>query len=131
MQITQNQEGSMEMRDEVLSSVGAQDLDTSSYQVTNLEDIGFNWENSQLDMGAVFRPGKGTPFSSTTFDNLSMEGSDENPIVLDEEEDKENAPSPATPESVRPTEPPRLQRSRASGAGMENVPDYIFRNLFH
>ena len=29
---TQNQEGTMEMRDEVLSSVGAQDLDTRSYQ---------------------------------------------------------------------------------------------------
>ena len=36
----------MEMRDEVLSSVGAQDLDTSSYQVSDLEDIEFNWENS-------------------------------------------------------------------------------------
>ena len=41
--ITQNQEGTMEMRDEVLSSVGAQDLDTSSYQVSDLEDIEFNW----------------------------------------------------------------------------------------
>ena len=40
--ITQNQEGTMEMRDEVLSSVGAQDLDTSSYQVSDLEDIEFN-----------------------------------------------------------------------------------------
>ena len=54
-----------------------------------------------------------------------MEGSVENPIVLDEEEDKENAPPPlsSTPECVRPTEPPRLQRSRAFGARMENVPD--------
>ena len=40
--ITPNQEGTMEMRDEVLSSVGAQDLDTSSYQVSDLEDIEFN-----------------------------------------------------------------------------------------
>ena len=37
--ITPNQEGTMEMREEVLSSVGAQDLDTSSYQVSDLEDI--------------------------------------------------------------------------------------------
>ena len=82
-------------------------------------------------MDAVFRPGIDTPFSPTTFDDKSMEGSVENPIVLDEEEDKENAaPPPSTPESVRPTEPPRLQRSRAFGAGMENVPDYVFRNLF-
>ena len=34
--ITQNQEGTMEMRDEVIFSVGAQDLDTSSYQVSDL-----------------------------------------------------------------------------------------------
>ena len=128
--VTENQEGTMEMRDEVLSSVGAPDLDTSSYQVSDLKGIEFNWENSQLDMDTVFRPGIDTPFSATTFDVLSMEGSVEIPIVLYEEEDKENAP-PSTPESLRPTEPPRLQRSRAFGARMENVPDYVFRNLFH
>ena len=127
--ITQNQEGTMEMRDEVLSSVGAQDLDTSSYQVSDLEDIEFNWENSQMDMDAMFRPCIDTPFSPTTFDDLSMEGSVETPLVLDEEED-EDAPPPSTPESVRPTELPRLQRSRAFGARMENVPDYVFRSLF-
>ena len=57
------------------------------------------------------------------------DGSVENPIVLDKEEDKENAPT--TSESVRPTEPPRLQRSRAFGARKENLPDFVFRNLFH
>ena len=117
------------MRDEVLSSVGVQDLDTSSYQVSDLEDIEFNWENSQLEMDAVFRPGIDTPFSPTTFDDLLMgDGSVENPNVLDEEKDKENVPT--TPESVRPTEPPRLQRSRAFGARLENVPDYVFKTLF-
>ena len=70
---TSNQEARMEMRDEVLSSVGAQDLDTSSYHVSDLEDIEFNSEDSQLD--SVFRPGIDTPFSLTTFDDLSMEGS--------------------------------------------------------
>ena len=110
--ITPNQEGTIEMKEKVLSRVGAQDMDTSSYQVSDLEDIEFNWEDSQLKMNAVFRPGIDTPFSPTTFDNFSMEGSDEDPIVLDEEEDKENAPPPTTPESVRPTEPPKLQRSR-------------------
>ena len=82
-------------------------------------------------MDAVFRPGIDTPFSPTTFDDLLMgDGSLENPIVLDEEEDKENAPPPTTAVSVRPTEPLRLQISRAFGARMENVPDYAFRNLF-
>ena len=58
------------------------------------------------------------------------DGSVENPIVLEEEEeDKENAP-PTTPVSEHPTEPPRLLRSRAFGAGIENVPDYVYRNLF-
>ena len=112
--ITPNQEGTMEMREEVLSSVGAQDLDTSSYQVSDLEDIEFNWDYSQLDMDAVFRPCIDTPFSPTVFDDLLMgDGSVENTIVLDEEQDKENAPPQSTPESVRPSEPPRLLRSRA------------------
>ena len=117
------------MRDEVLSSVGTQDLDTSSYQVFDLEDIKFNWEDSQLDLDAVFRPGIDTFFSPTTFDDLSMGGTVENPIVLEEEQDKENSPpNPSTPESVRPTEPPRLQSP--FGARIKNVPDYVYRNLF-
>ena len=121
--ITPNQEGTMEMRDEVLSSVGARDLDTSSYQVSDLEDIESNWENSQLDMDSVFRPGIDTPFSPTVFDDLFMgDGSVETPIVLDEEQDKENA-LPTKPVSERPTEPPRLLRSCAFGARIENVPD--------
>ena len=104
-------------------------MDTSSYQVSDLENIEFNWENSQLDMDAVFRPGIDTTFSPTTFDDLLMgDGSVENAIVLDEE-DKENAPT--TPESVRLTEPPRLQRSRAFGVRMEKVPFFGFKNLFH
>ena len=82
--ITPNQEGTLEMRDEVLSSVGAQDVDTSSYQVSDLEDIEFNWEKSQLDMDSVFRPGIDTPFSATVFNDLLMgDGSVENPIVLE------------------------------------------------
>ena len=89
------------MKEEVFSSVGAQDLDTSSFQVSDLKEVEFNWENSQLDMDAVFRPGIDNLFCPTTFDNLLMgDGSVENPIVLDEEEDKENAPPPTTPESV-------------------------------
>ena len=129
--ITPDQQGTFEMREEVLSSVWAQDLDTSSYQLTDIEDIQFNWEDSQLDMDAVFRPDIDTPFSPTAFDDLLMAGSSQNPIVLDEEEDKENSPpAPSTPESVRSTEPPRLQRSHPFGTRVENVPDYVLKNLF-
>ena len=129
--ITQNQEGTMEMRDEVLFSVGARDLDTSSYQVSDLEDIEFNWENSQMDMEAVFRPSIDAPFSPATFDDLSTEGSVENPSVLDEEEDKENAPPPTTPESVRPTEPPRLQRIWVFGARIKKYRIIILEISFN
>ena len=114
----------MEMRDEVFSSVGAQELDTISCQVSDLEDIKFKWENSQLELDAVFRPGIDTPFSPTTFYDLSVGGSVGNLIVLDKEEDEENSP-PSTPESVRSTEPPRVQRSRPFGGGKENDPNYV------
>ena len=81
-------------------------------------------------MDAVFRPGIDTPFSPTIFDDFLLgDGSVENPILLDEEEDKENAAT-RTPESARPTEPLRLQRSRPFGTRIENVPDYVHRNLF-
>ena len=63
-------------------------------------------------MDAVFRQGTHTP---TTFDDLTLEGSVEDPFVLDEEEDKENAPPPSTAVAVRPAEPPRPQRSRDFG----------------
>ena len=67
--ITPNQQGTHEMRDEVLSILGAQDLNTISYQLTDLEYIEFNWENSQLEMDVVFRPGLDTHFSPFTFDD--------------------------------------------------------------
>ena len=47
----------MEMRDEVLSIVGAQERDTSGYQVSEVDDVEFYWENDQLDVDAVFGPG--------------------------------------------------------------------------
>ena len=42
----------MEIRDEVLSSVGAQDKNRSVYQVSDLDDVEFYWENDQLDVHA-------------------------------------------------------------------------------
>ena len=128
--IAPNQQGTFEMREEILCSVGVQGLDTSTYQLTDLEDLEFSWENSELD--TVFRPDIDTPFSTTTFDNLSMEGSSvENPIVLYEEEDKENSAPTLTPVSERPTELPRLLRSRAFGATIENDPIMFLEICFN
>ena len=113
--VTPNQQGTHEMRDEVFSSVGAQEgLDTSGYQVSaEVDDVEFYWENDQLDVDAHFRPGIDTLCSPTVFEDLEMGGSAENPILLDEEEDKENSPPTTTaPVSERPTRPPALRRSR-------------------
>ena len=92
------------MGDAVLSSVGAQDMDTSGYQVSaDLDDVEFSWENDQLDVVAVFKSGIDTPFSPTAFDDLEMGSSAENPIQLDEEEDKVISPPTTKPVSERPT----------------------------
>ena len=130
--ITPNQQGTLEMREEVLSSVGAQDTDTSGYELSDLEDIEFSWEDPAVDMDSVYRPGIDTPFSPSIFDNFQMQGSTAtNPIIVDDEEDKENsAPTTTTPESERPTEPPRLLRSRPFRTRLENVPDSVYRTLF-
>ena len=50
------------MRDEVLSSVGAKDMDTTGYQVSDLDDVEFCWENGQLNVHAILRQGIDTPF---------------------------------------------------------------------
>ena len=110
----------MEMRDKKLSSVAAQALDTCSCQVSDLEDIEFNWESSQFNMDAVFRPSIDTLIPPTTFDDLSMEGSVEIPLCW-----TKKAPLPSTPESVRPTESSTLQKSCAFGGIIENIPHYV------
>ena len=125
--VTPNQQGTHELR----ADVGAQDTDTSGYQVSDLDDVELYWENSQLDVDAVFRPGIDTPFSPTAFDDLEIGGSADNPILLVEEEDKENSPpTSTTPISEGPTRPPALLRSCSLGITLENVPDYVNRNLF-
>ena len=62
--VTPNPQGTHEMKDEVLSSVGARDMDTSGYQVSSadLDDVEFLWEKDQLDVDAVFRPALILPF---------------------------------------------------------------------
>ena len=42
------------MREEVLSSVGAQDTDTTGYELSDLEDNEFSWEDPAVDMDSVY-----------------------------------------------------------------------------
>ena len=90
--ITPNQQGTFEMREELLSSVGAQDTDTRGYELSDLEDIEFSWEGPAADMDSVYRPGSDTPFSPFISDDFQIEASTAaNPITVDDEEDKENS----------------------------------------
>ena len=126
--VTNNQQGIHEIRDEVPSSVGAQDKETSMYQVSaaDLDDVEFYSKIDQLDIDAVFRPGIATPSEPTAFDELEMGGTTEETILLDEEEDKETSPPPPTSlVSARPTRPPALLRNRPFGTRTENVPEFV------
>ena len=60
--ITSYQQGRFEMRDKVLSSVGALDTDTRWYKLSDLEDSEFSWEDPAVDMDRVYWPGIDTPF---------------------------------------------------------------------
>ena len=132
--ITPNKQGTFEMREKVLSSVGAQDTDTSGYELSDSKDIEFSWEYPAADVDSVYRPGIDTLFSPSIFGDFQMEGSTAaNPIIVDNEEDEENsAPTTTTttPESERPTEPSRLLRSRPFGIWLENVLESVCRTLF-
>ena len=101
-------------------------MDTSGNQVSALDDIELYWENGQLDVDTVCRQKIDSPFFSTALDDLKMGGSARNPILLDNEEDKENS-SLTTPVFEKRTRPNVLLRSRLFGTTFENVPDYGYR----
>ena len=42
------------MKEEVLDSAGAQLLDTSGYELSDLEDIDFFWDKLQVELDVVF-----------------------------------------------------------------------------
>ena len=111
------------MREEVLFSAGAQYMDASGYKFSELEHVEFLWENTLLEMDAVFRP------VSEMLWHLEREELIENLILLDVEEDKKSSP-PTTPVSERPNQPLALLPRQLSGARIENVPVYVYRTLF-
>ena len=51
--ISPNQQGLFERREEVLSSVGAQDADAKGYELTDLEDIDFSREDPAVNIDNV------------------------------------------------------------------------------
>ena len=69
------------MRNEVLSSV---------FDPDNVE---FYYENDQLDMDAVIRAYRDTPFTPSTFNAFEMGSKAEIPILINEEQDRKNITS--------------------------------------
>ena len=104
-------------------------MDTSGYQLFDLDNLDFYWKNNALDVDVFFGRGIDTPFSPLAFDDLEMGGSAESPLLLDEKQDKESSP-PTTPVSERPTQHTALLESRPYGTRKQIVPDYVWRNLF-
>ena len=99
-------------------------MDTSVFEFSDFGDDEFYWENDQMDVYAVFRPGTDTPFPPTAFDDSEMGSSADNPILLDEDEDKKNT-RPTTKICERPTQPSALLRSCPFGTTIENVLQYV------
>ena len=129
--ITPSQQGTFELREEVVASAGAQDMDTSGYDLSDLEGIEFFWENPQVELDVVFgRPGRETFFFTNSFQRF-RDGMRRTilRIVLDVEEDKENS-TQTTPVFERLVEPPRLFRKCPSGRQIDNVPEFVYRTLF-
>ena len=118
------------MRQEVLSSVGAHDTNTRGFELHDLEEIQFSWEETALDMDNVYRPGIDTPFSPSTFDDFQMGSTAVNPIIVDAEEVKKNSASTTTTttECERSTKPPRLLKNCPFGTRIENLRDSVYRN---
>ena len=106
-------------------------MDISGFQVSDLEDFEFHWEDPDFNMDAVFLPGKNTPFTRSTFKNFELGSTAENAILVDEEQNEENSPPlPTNVLSKRPTQCPVLIRNHPFGTRIENNLDNFQRNLF-
>ena len=120
------------MRSEVLSSVGAQGVDTSGYQVSDLDVVNFYRENYWLHLHAIFRPGIDTTFSPSTFKGFEKGSRAKNPIPIDEEQDKENSPPPhpTYPVSEKLHQHHVLIKSPPLGTRIEKFPEDVNKKLF-
>ena len=71
-------------------------MDTCGYELSNLYDIDFLWENVQLEVDAVFRSGIDILFSPSAFDSLGIVGPTAKIILPDNKVVKKKSP-PTTP----------------------------------
>ena len=101
--ITPNQEGTMEMRDKMFRSVGAQDKDISGHQLSAMNDVELYWKKEQLDVDAAFRPGIETHFHQQRLTTWRSGNQQKAPTLPNKEVDKSS--TPITPVSERQTQP--------------------------
>ena len=80
-----NQQLKFDLREEVLTSARAQDMDTTGNELSNKEDIEVIQEYPQVELDAVFRPGTVLSFRQKPSIDLELaeRGSSGNPIVVD------------------------------------------------
>ena len=58
--------------DDILLSARANDMDTSGFELSDIDDIEFFWVNPPMELNYVFRPVIDTPFSWKAFENLEL-----------------------------------------------------------
>ena len=91
------------MRDEVFSSVCEQDTDAIGYQVSDLDEIEFQWEDPDLNMDATARLSIDTLFTLSSFNEYEMGSLAGNLILFDEEQNRWDFPPPTAAVSERST----------------------------
>ena len=122
--INPNQQGTLEMRYEVHWSVGARDMDTSGYQVSDLDSIESYWINDRLEVDALYRPGVDTLFVNSVWRlwDGRIRWKRHSPQRR-ELSSKNNSLWETNTSSA-------LLRSRPFGTRIENAAYYVLRNLF-
>ena len=89
--LTHKQQGKLRRRDEKLSSIGAQEMETGGYQVSDLEEFRCHWEDLDFSMKTNLRRGVDTTCSPSTINDVHIGSMAGNPIPIDEKENKANS----------------------------------------
>ena len=99
-------------------------MDTTGYQVSDLEDFDFNWKDPHLNTDAVSQPGIDTSFFPSTSNNFELGSLAENPRMTD------IRPLLETPVRERPTRPTVLMRSCPFAMFPTMFPEICLKEFF-
>ena len=121
----------IDLNKETLRTVVAQCMDTSGYQVFDLEDSDFHWEDPYLNTHTDSQTGLDYHLQPSCFKDFEMVSLVANPILIDNDEDNENSSPPpsSTLVSGKRIELARSLRSSPFGTRIKNFPRYVFGNF--